>query len=193
MMERQDLAEWIALQAIEQWEQPGAAESAWLDTPEITPEMNSEITAELAQLQAVVASLAYSAPLMPMASDLKQRLMQRIATQDFDLEQLKQQATAVDWQPYAHAAQTMVGTWRIDNQQREVQCFVRAVGAVQFPRHRHAQTEEIIVLEGDMEIDGHVYQSGDRIASTAGTEHQPVTQQGCLLFLRTSIDDEIFV
>lgn len=197
-MERQDrsewVTEWVALQALEQTDPQAVFELPDCSNgSNLSPELRSELDAELAELQMVVAALAYSAPPVPMAADLKQRLLQRIASPDLDLEHLKQQAATVDWQPYAYAAEAMVGTWQMDAQQREVQCFVRAVGPVRFPKHRHAQAEEIIVLEGDLEIDGRLYQSGDRIASAAGTEHQPATQQGCLLFLRTSIDDEIFV
>ncbi len=162
----------------------------------------SELTEELAEFQAAVAAIAYSAPLVPLANDLKERLMQRIVADEVRLpggewvepstiETLKQQAETVQWQPYALVPQTMLGTLLVDETAREVQCFVRAIGSVTFPRHRHAQSEEIVVLEGDLEIGGQVYRSGDRVISASGTDHQPATQNGCLLFLRTSIDDEI--
>jgi anti-sigma factor ChrR (cupin superfamily) len=60
-----------------------------------------------------------------------------------------------------------------------------------FPKHQHADNEEIVVLEGDLVIDGQVYHSGDRIYSLPNTVHQPETQTGCLLFVKTSLDDVI--
>lgn len=194
-MEQQDDSESIALYALNTLT---AADRITIEAPfTLTPELEQD----LAEFQATVAALAYSAPPLPMAADLKDRLMQRIAAivapenssqiDSFNLEALKQQAETVQWHPYAFAPQTMVATLLLDEQTREVQCFVRALGAVQFPKHRHAQPEEVIVLEGDLEVEGRVYRAGDRIESESGTEHQPATQTGCLLFLRASIDDQI--
>ncbi|MBF2047987.1 MAG: cupin domain-containing protein [Leptolyngbya sp. IPPAS B-1204] len=194
-MERQEISEQAALYALDGLVE---AEGAWIETELASPTAWAD---ELASFQTTVAALAYSAPAVPMAADLKERLLQRIAAEPLPspvppltptvIEDLRQKAEAIQWRPYDLAPQTKIGTLLQDPDTREVQCFVRAVGAVQFPNHRHAQPEEIIVLEGDLEINGQVYGQGDRVCSQAGTEHRPVTHNGCLLFLRASLDDEI--
>jgi anti-sigma factor ChrR (cupin superfamily) len=108
------------------------------------------------------------------------------------IAELEAQAQTVAWEPYASNPGTMLGKLLVDSQQREIQCFVRSLGATQFPRHRHAGEEEIVVLDGDLTIDGKHYQKGDRICSSSGSTHQPETRNGCFLYLRTSLDDEIF-
>jgi anti-sigma factor ChrR (cupin superfamily) len=55
----------------------------------------------------------------------------------------------------------------------------------------HAGTEEIIVLEGDLVIGDQVYKPGDRLHSQPGIIHQPQTINGCVIYVRTSLDDEI--
>jgi anti-sigma factor ChrR (cupin superfamily) len=69
---------------------------------------------------------------------------------------------------------------------------VRSAGQAKFPEHRHAGDEELIVLDGELVIGDQVYLPGDRILSQPGTQHQPQTETGVLLFLCSSIDDEMF-
>jgi hypothetical protein len=138
--------------------------------------------------QETIAAFAYGVPLQPMADRLKDRLMASLVSPD--IESLRQVAETIDWESYPLAPQTQIGKYLVNDEKRELQCFVRATGAVKFPPHRHADEEEIVVLEGDLTIDGQQYQAGDRICSTAGTVHQPSTTNGCFLFLRTSLDDE---
>jgi mannose-6-phosphate isomerase-like protein (cupin superfamily) len=152
-----------------------------------------ELEAELAEFQRAIAAIPYTVPLVPLASNLKDRLMRRIATSESSsaIDVLKQKAETVNWEPYEPNSGAMLGKLLVDLDKREVQCFIRTVGTTKFPKHRHAHEEELVVLEGDLTIDGQSYQAGDRIYSTSGTTHQPETQSGCLLFLRTSLDDEI--
>ena len=149
-----------------------------------------ELEMELAELRDAASAIAYTAPDIPMATDLKDRLFQRINTESPEIETLKAQADEVDWQPYQIPG-VMVGTLAVDNDKREISCFVRSGENIRFPKHQHADNEEIVVLEGDLVIDGELYTTGDRIYSLPNTIHQPETQQGCLLFLKTSIDDLI--
>jgi len=156
----------------------------------------ANLATELAEFESAVTAIAYSTPPVPMAGDLKQRLFQRITTEippiSTSILALKEQAANVSWEPYPIPG-VMVGTLHIDAEKREVSCFVRSVGNIRFPKHQHADFEEIVVIEGDLVIDGQVYESGERIYSQPHTVHQPETQGGCLLFLKTSLDDEILV
>jgi ChrR Cupin-like domain len=152
----------------------------------------TELEAELIEFRNTVSAFAYSACNMPMVPDLKERLFERIAndTHSTSIFELQQKASKVMWEPYPLPG-VMLGKLYIDNDKREIACFVRADGAVKFPTHKHAGDEEIVVLQGDLMIDGQVYESGARIFSQPNTIHQPETQNGCLLFLHTSLDDEI--
>jgi hypothetical protein len=192
-MEPQDLSELVALYALGILPE---TERALVEGQPIQP--------ELAQLETAVAALAYSAPAEPIASDLKDRLIQRIGSLDQPVQQsivrpvtpaalatLKQQSETVQWETYPFAAETTLGMLWLDQQTRQGQCFVRATGATLFPLHRHQQPEEIVVVEGDLEIDGQVYYQGSQILSEAGTQHQPRTRSGCLIAICFSLDDEI--
>jgi anti-sigma factor ChrR (cupin superfamily) len=196
--DRSDIAALYALGALDEREQCQFEQQL---------ESVPELAAELTVFQSTVAVLGYAAPPVLIANDLRDRLFQRIAAQskpldaldlaplqstsDDSLQTLLEQADRVIWQPYAFSSGTMLGTLRIDTETNQIHCFVRAEANTRFPLHRHAKDEEIIVLKGDLSVDGKLYGSGDRIYSTLGTAHQPETQAGCLLFLRTSLDDEI--
>jgi hypothetical protein len=200
-MDSPDLSEQMALYAIDALAADDRAEvdAALLHSPALQQ--------DLADFERAVTALAYGAPPVPMADDLKDRLMQRlslpmagsaqpgsakpdVAPAD-TIQALIRKAAGVTWERYPLAPNTQVGMFCIDETTREIQCFIRATGTVQFPAHRHAHEEELILLDGDLSIDGQPYQPGDRIYSRSGTAHQPATTQGCFLFLRTSLDDEI--
>lgn len=143
-----------------------------------------ELAMELAEFQNAAGAIAYSVPDATMATDLKQRLFQRI-NGEISIDTLKAQAAQVNWKPYSIPG-VMIGILNLDEEKQEISCFLRCASNVCFPKHGHVGNEEIIILEGDLVIDGELYKSGDRIYSFADTVHEPVTPQGCLLFLKTS-------
>jgi anti-sigma factor ChrR (cupin superfamily) len=149
-----------------------------------------EWEAELAAMQATVANLGYTAADAELPKGLKQRLFQQIAADASDTTTLMQQAATVSWQPDSIPG-VMVGQMYVDLVKREIACFLRCAAGVVFPNHKHGGNEEIVILEGDLIIDGKIYASGERICCALGTVHQPKTQNGCLVFLRTSLDNEI--
>lgn len=56
-----------------------------------------------------------------------------------------------------------------------------------FPAHAHAEHEECLVLEGDLEGDGIALAAGDYQVAMRGSSHGVVhTRQGCLLLLRSA-------
>ncbi|MBD2604498.1 cupin domain-containing protein [Scytonema hofmannii FACHB-248] len=150
-----------------------------------------ELEMELAEFRNSAGAIAYSVPDVPMAADLKERLFQRINSEITTIEALKEQATQVSWQPYLIPG-IMRGTLNLDGEKREISCFIRCEANIRFPKHQHAGREEIVVLEGDLVIDGQLYTTGDRIYSLPNTIHQPETQQGCLLFVKTSFDKRTY-
>jgi hypothetical protein len=195
-MEEANLTELAALYALD------ALDNNDLGWVEDALDQNSDLAIHIEDFQTVAAELAYGVEMVPMSANLKDRLFQRLTTESFEppadviesvaqpaIADLINQAKTVTWEPYQPTPGAVVGTLGLDLEKREVQCFVRSWGSAAFPEHRHASHEEITVLEGDLMIGDRVYRPGDRILSTAGTQHQPKTLTGCLIFLQTSIDD----
>ncbi|MEM7063068.1 MAG: cupin domain-containing protein [Cyanobacteria bacterium P01_B01_bin.77] len=155
------------------------------------------------EFEETTAALAYGAPSVPMAMDLKDRLFQRIATErmgprsdlikllDLSLDKLKQQATELDWLSMPGDSGAEFATWQMDEDEREVAFFVRKTDGGSFPNHAHASGETVLVLAGDFVVDNQVYSVGERISSPGNTSHQPETRNGCLLFCVSSMDDDM--
>jgi anti-sigma factor ChrR (cupin superfamily) len=59
-----------------------------------------------------------------------------------------------------------------------------------FPLHRHAGSEEVFVLEEDLIVEKEIFYQGDYIRSVPGSTQSPLAQGGCLLLMKTSIDNE---
>jgi hypothetical protein len=155
-----------------------------------------ELQASLAQLHSSVATIPYSAPPVPMAANLKTRLFERINRQSdkpdlASVTALRQQAATIFWEDYAPVRGVAVAKFSMDDEKQEIAYFVRAEAGVKFPHHQHAGNEEMLILEGDLIIDGQTYLQGDSIFSQPGSGHQPATLNGCVLFLRSSFEDAI--
>ncbi|MDJ0620102.1 MAG: cupin domain-containing protein [Calothrix sp. MO_192.B10] len=180
-MKPENFSELAALYALDILDEPDChlVEQAVLNSP--------ELKIELVELRNAAGAIAYSVPDVTMAVDLKQRLFQRINSEP-SIEALKEQATQVTWKPYSIAG-VMRGILNVDEEKGEISCFLRCAANVRFPQHGHMGNEEIVVLEGDLTIDGKLYTTGDRIYSFSSTIHQPETQEGCLVFLKTSINN----
>lgn len=79
----------------------------------------------------------------------------------------------------------------VDAQRRYASSLVTMAPGATYPRHRHAQTEELFLLSGDMRLDGHVLHSGDYCRAEAGTQHEPLsTETGCTFIALASLHDE---
>jgi hypothetical protein len=181
----------IALAALELLE---GEELDWLEAYE---EAFPDLMEELKEWEEAAASFAYGTKIIPMAENLKQRLWDRLdfgteidRVSESELTSLRARAETVDWQPYSLDG-VMLATLSFDEITREIGYFVKAVGAIRFPAHLHVSHEEIVVIEGELNIDGKTYNSGSRIRSLPNTSHQPATSQGCFLFVRTSADDRV--
>jgi hypothetical protein len=161
------------------------------------------LQAQLADFQSAVDVIAYSAPSMPVAANLKDRLFERINNQNQApnlsfVESLKKEAAKVTWKPFAPVPGVSVGKFYTDYQKREVAYFIRAEAGVRFPCHQHARKEEMLVLEGDLTVlegdlvmNKKTYGIGELVRSAPGSSHQPSSSSGCLLLLRSSFEDAI--
>ncbi len=166
-----------------------------------------ELQAELREFQAAANSLAYAAPIQPMA-DLKQRLFARTGSTrrtdrpevqspelapllDWSLADLAAAAAQLDWQPLPGMESGETAIWRIDRATHQVASFVRAAGRDRFPAHCHAQGEVLLVISGDFSDGDRRYQQGDLLYSTAQSLHQPTTTSGCLVLSISSLEDRL--
>jgi anti-sigma factor ChrR (cupin superfamily) len=156
-----------------------------------------ELREELAALESTTAALAYGAPPVDLAPDVKDRLFQRL---DLDppapIPALPQSLTVrsqdLVWQPHPTPGVAIAILHR-DPVKREVSGMLRAEAGVCYPMHRHAAVEELFMLEGDLTVEGAVYGAGDYIRSEPESAHSPTTEGGCMFFFRTSMDDEYFI
>jgi anti-sigma factor ChrR (cupin superfamily) len=162
-----------------------------------------ELREELAQYETVVTAIPYSLPILPMATNLKDKLFARL-----ELEPITPQPREntdsnsippslmtsvrmqdVQWQTH-FVPGSEIAILHTDLIKREIVGLFRAVPGMNYAPHRHAATEEIYMLQGDLVVGDEVYGAFDYIRSEPGSTHTPYTNGGCMFFFRTSIDDE---
>jgi hypothetical protein len=191
------------------------SELADLYTFGILVEEDRDVAARLAEIaelgemvepyESAFAAIAYAAPAVPVPAGLKQRLFESLEDvsgpptstellQDLVLAtpMSVKQLTELRWKPYLVPG-VQVARLHVDKQKREITYLMRVEAGVCLPVHRHAQVEEIVVVEGDLWIDQEIYRQGDYLRSWPGSQHSPHTHGGCLAFVRTSLDDEVLV
>ncbi|MCC3409625.1 MAG: cupin domain-containing protein [Microcoleus sp. PH2017_10_PVI_O_A] len=158
-----------------------------------------QLQSELAAVEKVISAIAYTAPAVPVAPDLKNRLFQRIAElpivpspTENNTPSLIVRSRDVKWRPYSVPG-ISIGKLYIDKEKRQITCLMRLEPGVTFPLHRHADSEEVFVLEGDLIVEGEVCYQGDYIRSVPGSTHSPVTEGGCLLLIKSSTNNEMLV
>jgi quercetin dioxygenase-like cupin family protein len=188
----QESSELIALAAIE------AIDDQAMQLADDYAATSVELEQELAEMREAVGSIPYGDSPLPISSHLKQRLFQRIAAEeDRSAPQTPQSSSTVVtvgdrvWQPHPVPGVTM-SVLHLDRATRQITSLIRCEPGACYPEHRHAATEEIFMLEGDLVCEGRTYVTGDYILSTSGSKHPPIsTRDGCLFLVRTSMDDRM--
>ncbi|MEG4347442.1 cupin domain-containing protein [Microcoleus sp. A003_D6] len=173
-------------------------------------QQSPELQSEVAAFEAVIAAIACTAPPVPVAPDLKNRLFQRIAelpptpAESVNIKPIVTSPTEnnaaslivrsndVKWKSYGVPGVSF-GKLYIDKKKREITCLMRLEPGITFPLHRHAASEEVFVLEGDLIVEGEICHQGDYIRSVPGSIHSSFTQGGCLLLMKTSLENEMLV
>lgn len=157
-----------------------------------------DLAAELANYQSAVTAIPYSVPSLPMAENLIERLFERFELEsppEFSQPEITSKSLLavrsqdLDWQPHTVPG-VVIAIVHTDEVKREIVGFLRAEPGVHYPFHRHAAREEILMLEGDLVVEGEVYGAGDYIRSHPGSSHAPHTNNGCKFFFHSSMDDE---
>jgi anti-sigma factor ChrR (cupin superfamily) len=159
-----------------------------------------DLAEELASYHSAVGAIPYSAPVMPMSADLKERLFDKLGLAPVEtvanaqLEPAPEptmvaiRSTELEWHPYQTEG-VEVAMLFLDPFNRMCSAIVKAADGVIYPLHQHRGIEEIYMLEGELEIDGHVYLAGDYIRSYPNSIHPPATTRGCKFLIRACIDD----
>ncbi|MGD1871700.1 MAG: cupin domain-containing protein [Mastigocoleus sp.] len=161
-----------------------------------------EFATQLEEFQEAVAAIPYSAASTPISKDLKERLFTTIGKNILEVEseitkllslsisELKQLADGLEWEKMP-SCNAKMATLQIDEEKRQVACFIKADAETKFPMHLHPQGEEILLLEGDLIADGQLYRKGDRLHANSGSFHQPETVNGCFALCISSMDNQL--
>jgi anti-sigma factor ChrR (cupin superfamily) len=170
-----------------------------------SPELQSQLDA----FEDAVGAIAYTTPLVPVSPNLKHRLFQRIAElSPTPTDEVNSQPVVpatenntpsvivrsqnVKWRKYTVAGISFANLY-VDQEKREFTCLMRLEAGVEFPLHRHGGVEEVFMLEGDLEVEGELCHPGDYIRSFPNSIHGPVSHNGCLLLVKSSLDNEMIV
>lgn len=145
---------------------------------------------ELKGFMGVVDHLGYSAPPVTPPPDLKGRLLARVRRAKSTSDFLFVRSNEGGWEEVSRGVS--VKRLFTHPHRRYSTIVVRMGPGAHFPKHRHTEAEECYVLEGDIEMCGRVFRSGDYIRAEAGSIHEGVySKSGCTLLILSSEMNEI--
>ncbi len=169
---------------------------------------HAETIARLDQLEAE-EDLAHDATLAPSEA-LRSRLQQELSAEPSraKLDRVWQRwvpiggetiapglvnvpSSSEGWQPTGIGG-ISVRQLSIDEVRRNVSMLVRMEPGTSYPRHRHAAREECYVVSGDLQVGSSRLKAGDyQVADENSIHDVQSTENGCLLFIVSSQDDEL--
>ncbi len=80
----------------------------------------------------------------------------------------------------------------VDKARRRVTMLVKMAPGTSYPSHRHATSEECFVVSGEIRVGDRTLHAGDYQVASEGSLHGvQSTEQGCVLFIVSSQDDEL--
>jgi anti-sigma factor ChrR (cupin superfamily) len=163
---------------------------------------------EIQSLDEVVRDLALSTPSATPPNRVRERLLKSLAgskpkvsshsqpsvvSQGVLLQQpglLISRSSDVSWDNVAPGIERKL--LFVDPKRRYNTSLLRVQAGTRYPSHRHADVEEILVLEGDLHIHGVVMGAGDYCRAEPDSIHQETfTEGGCLLLQLTSQLDQV--
>jgi anti-sigma factor ChrR (cupin superfamily) len=169
----------------------------------------AECVAEVRAFEATVHQLAFNSPPAQPRPQVRVRLMARLAPNHTssemkpnpqiwkawnrtpDLSKWVVRSTEGQWQETGISGVTAKNLF-VDSEHQCVTMLVRMTPGSHYPRHRHADTEQCYVIQGDLHVGDQSYQSGDYIRAGAGSMDEDIyTATGCLLFIVSSQHDEL--
>jgi len=158
-------------------------------------EGDAAVRDELAAFRSVVDDLAYAAPAQAPPSALRARVLGRIAaTEPVVIEQDDVRfvrGAQVDWEA-GPIAGLQLKRLSMDGARGRRTSLVRMAAGVGYPRHRHADVEELYLLEGELLISGVLMRPGDYCRAEPDSVHDGiVTPGGCLFIVIACERDEL--
>lgn len=167
----------------------GAAEpAAAADLERHLAEGCAVCTGALAAFSAVVGLLGEAPPAVAPPPPLRQRVLEAVAA---SARLTIVRSDEGHWTPGA-AAGSLVKRLLRDPGAGRVTALVSMRPGTVYPGHAHADTEELYMLEGDLEVQGRPLGPGDYCAAAGGTVHRSAaTAGGCRFIVRASEDDRM--
>lgn len=153
-----------------------------------------ESESELADLTQTSALLAYSLSMPPLGDldHIKQQLLAGIRSELPATTMEAIRAKDRQWIPLPMPGIRIV-ILKEDLVRRERTLLLQADPGAIYPLHRNGGPEEVYILEGDLQVDGHAYGVGDYMWAPTSITHELTSITGCLCLVRCSIDDEMLV
>jgi len=168
---------------------------------------------EVAALTRTLGSLAELAPRVEPPPELRARLLERTAHEASAGRRTATAPAIQTWKQWAGNAPAgglpyvpaSLGAWEptaiagiavrklhVDREHDRATMLIRMDAGTSYPGHRHGGVEECYVLEGDLRVGEILMRAGDYQRVETGSEH-PVqaTESGCLLFIVSSLRDEL--
>lgn len=163
---------------------------------------------EVAAFTAVVGQLGYTVSVERPPPTLRSRLLARIRAESPGGPEVGEPPGAETFpaQPHWSIVRSTEGAWEAgaiegmvvkslyrDAAAQRYTALVRMAGGVRYPSHRHADTEELYLLAGDLTVEGQVLRAGDFCAAIAGTVHGEVSSEGGCTFLLSASERDAVV
>jgi quercetin dioxygenase-like cupin family protein len=151
---------------------------------------------EVEALARISRLLAHAAEPVAPPPSLRGRLLGRVSRSTYWPEKYARFEIRADRTPWdtASVPGLAVKLLDVDRAARRRLTLVRARAGTYFPTHRHADVEELYILEGGLSFAEENFDAGDSVRMEPGSIHGPSeTHEGCVLLICASLDDEILV
>ena len=138
---------------------------------------------ELDGFAALVGPLGYAAPPARPRAEVRERLLSRLQAES---SSTIIHSTEGAWETIDVQGLLLKFLLR-DQATGRFTALVRMGRGIRYPPHRHTDTEELYLLEGDLAVEQQVLRAGDYCAAIAGTIHGSTnSQDGCTFILIAS-------
>lgn len=155
---------------------------------------------EVRSFSSVATDIGRSALPQTPRSALRTRVLERVAAESRTAHQpvltlegglLFARTAQIPWQPGRTAAIESKILFR-DADRSYSTCLVRMEPGATYPAHRHTDTEELYLLDGDLLVSGILMHRGDYCRAEPGSVHSDIsTHGGCLFISMASERDEL--
>ena len=150
---------------------------------------------EIASVTPVIGSFAaWPTDVLRPPESLWTRVAERIATdggpEPARVPVAAQRSDKPEWKAVAPGVSCMLLS--TDVARSRVSLLVRLTPGAHYPAHRHADGEELYMLDGDLIVDDRTFSPGDyRRAEGGSIDHRIWTETGCTCVLITSFRDSL--